>query len=1008
MVVRIGQGPKIHIQRAEKAGSKEGILTISDEQGNELDAATVPLFASGVQRSAYETLFAFDLEGLRQLDQEALRGRVVSAALGSVAANPLDILKKLGERLKSLMKQSQKEDDSLWVIQSRMSALDKSLNKLAQQPAKYSELKTHLAMVDHRRGQIGAEIETKEACLQNLADINRCEEQWRKLVSLDNQALQLADARDFPMDGVTRLEHALAGKQEALQESSALEERLDLLRKQLSMLKPDTVLLEHGDSIRSLTRDAGSLARRPLEMQQLESTIAQSNRSLDEEIASFGNSWNRERVARSDPSLVLEEEIRTFMDSLQYIGSKIASLETRLLESTERLKLQEEKIARKAGELAQIMPLCNGYLEPAVRNGLQEWKEIRNNIDRLDERLSDKDEKARLLVSDREALDKELKRLETEPASVMSPVFFGTLIALLTTAGIGMLIFAWLSSARISLFLFGTGSCTILFSILVGGSKVLELRRRRSRIQSEREALLAKRDDVTREIGEIENERRSLLKQTHDLRQNLRQIAGDLLGDPDAGMKDVLEAERRSMAAEQSFRRRRVLEDGLNSDRADLKMENARNAEMLRLLDDSKSEFESLKRKWDDLAEDKGLSRGLKPETALGLVQRLREVKSKARQLAEQERSLAILKQEWEAFAVLVRGLSQKMGRLLSSDVSPVDQVERWSHAEREASEALSEKKDLVERVKEHELNLKALRRKITAAENRLQALMEAARVNDEESFRQVAQQHERHKTIEQERRVLIENLTSGLKMKDEAALRMELQTQDWAENKRREESLTKDLQRLREESEGLAREAGMLTKEIETLEAEDEMDHLLAEKEELLARFRDGIREWIVFKLSSDLLSRTVRMYESEKQPRLLAQSSEIFSAVTGGSFEKVLFPLDGNRVKVEREDGTRIEEEQLSRGTLEQLYLSMRLAHLDVHHRDKFSIPMMMDDVLVNFDPERARRTADALARFAEETGVQVLFFTCHPHTADLFSDSVARFQLGQTVAERRVINH
>ncbi|MGB6068329.1 MAG: hypothetical protein WBG50_26265, partial [Desulfomonilaceae bacterium] len=946
--------------------------------------------------------------GLRQLDQEALRGRIVSAALGSVAANPLDILKKLGERLKRLLKQSQKDDDSLWAIQSRMSALDKRLKELAQQPAKYSELKTHLAMADNRRSQIAAEIGTRGVCLQNLADLNRCEDQWRKLVSLDNQALELADARDFPMDGVTRLEHALGRKQEALQEASALEEHLDLLRNQLSILKPDMVLLEHGDSIRSLARDAGSLARRLVEIQQLESAIVHSNRSLDEEIASFGNNWNRERVTRSDPSLVLEEGIRTYIDSWRTLGTKIAGLEARLFESSERVKSQEEKIARKTGELARIMPLCRGYLEPEVRNSLQEWKEIQNSISRLDERLSDKDEKARLILSNWQALDEDLKRLEDERTPKMSPAFFWTLIAMLGAIGIGMVAFASLGSTRISTLLFGVGSCAILFSILVGGRKILDVRSRRSFIRSEREVLLVKRDKFTREIGEIENERRFLLKQTQELRQNLRQIAGAMLGNPDAGIKEVLEAEKQSNAAEPPFRRCRVLEDGLKADRADLEIENARRAEMLRILGNSQSEFETLKRNWDDLVDHKGLNRGLKPETALELVRRLRDVKSKARQLAEQERTLAIMKRDWEAFVDRVTALAEEMGRPLSSNVSPVDQVERWGHAEREASEALSEKKVLAERVKEDELGLKALRRKIVDAENHLQALMEAAGVDDEESFRQVAQQHERYRSIQQERSVLVENMISALKKEGEAALRMELQTQDWAENRRDQESLTKDLQRLREESEGLAREAGMLAKEIETLEAEDEMDHLLAEKEELLARFRDGVREWIVFKLSSDLLSQTVRMYESEKQPKLLARSSEIFSAVTGSSFKKVLFPLDGNRVKVERKDGTRIDEELLSRGTLEQLYLSMRLAHLDVHHRDKFNIPMMMDDVLVNFDPERARRTADALARFAEETGVQILFFTCHLHTADLFPGSVARFRLGQAVAERRVMNN
>jgi uncharacterized protein YhaN len=48
---------------------------------------------------------------------------------------------------------------------------------------------------------------------------------------------------------------------------------------------------------------------------------------------------------------------------------------------------------------------------------------------------------------------------------------------------------------------------------------------------------------------------------------------------------------------------------------------------------------------------------------------------------------------------------------------------------------------------------------------------------------------------------------------------------------------------------------------------------------------------------------------------------------------------------------------------------------------------LPLIMDDVLVNFDPERARAVAQELARFS--TQHQVLIFTCHPETAQLFAE-------------------
>ena len=73
-----------------------------------------------------------------------------------------------------------------------------------------------------------------------------------------------------------------------------------------------------------------------------------------------------------------------------------------------------------------------------------------------------------------------------------------------------------------------------------------------------------------------------------------------------------------------------------------------------------------------------------------------------------------------------------------------------------------------------------------------------------------------------------------------------------------------------------------------------------------------------------------------------------------------------------------------QLSRGTTEQLYLSIRLGLAQELARRGVALPLVMDDVLVHFDPERARGMAEVLGVFAREH--QVLFFTCHPATRDL----------------------
>ena len=51
-------------------------------------------------------------------------------------------------------------------------------------------------------------------------------------------------------------------------------------------------------------------------------------------------------------------------------------------------------------------------------------------------------------------------------------------------------------------------------------------------------------------------------------------------------------------------------------------------------------------------------------------------------------------------------------------------------------------------------------------------------------------------------------------------------------------------------------------------------------------------------------------------------------------------------------------------------------------------------MDDVVVNFDPERRAGAVTAVAELA--TMRQVLFFTCHPETAEALAASVGGAKL------------
>ena len=70
------------------------------------------------------------------------------------------------------------------------------------------------------------------------------------------------------------------------------------------------------------------------------------------------------------------------------------------------------------------------------------------------------------------------------------------------------------------------------------------------------------------------------------------------------------------------------------------------------------------------------------------------------------------------------------------------------------------------------------------------------------------------------------------------------------------------------------------------------------------------------------------------------------------------------------------------LSLGTCQQLYLALRIALLTCADNVGRAIPILADDILVNFDEQRRLGAARALVELSEQR--QVILFTCHEGVA------------------------
>jgi hypothetical protein len=74
-----------------------------------------------------------------------------------------------------------------------------------------------------------------------------------------------------------------------------------------------------------------------------------------------------------------------------------------------------------------------------------------------------------------------------------------------------------------------------------------------------------------------------------------------------------------------------------------------------------------------------------------------------------------------------------------------------------------------------------------------------------------------------------------------------------------------------------------------------------------------------------------------------------------------------------------------EMSRGAKEQLYLAMRLGLIDVYETTSEAVPIIMGDILADFDDQRGQETIKALIEFSK--GRQLSILTCHKGNFDLY---------------------
>lgn len=166
------------------------------------------------------------------------------------------------------------------------------------------------------------------------------------------------------------------------------------------------------------------------------------------------------------------------------------------------------------------------------------------------------------------------------------------------------------------------------------------------------------------------------------------------------------------------------------------------------------------------------------------------------------------------------------------------------------------------------------------------------------------------------------------------------------------------------------------------------EQDGTYSEKLQLLAdkkaEVKEAIKEWGQKRLAMSLIIQTLQHGLDNPVPEMTKMANALFSLLNDGRYTQIHLSETG--VKVKHFSDIYFEPHELSQGTLEQLYVALRLSFIE-NVKTMVKMPIFIDDAFVNFDEHRKLSMYKVLEQVGQN--IQVLFFTFDSHAKEVFSN-------------------
>ncbi len=386
---------------------------------------------------------------------------------------------------------------------------------------------------------------------------------------------------------------------------------------------------------------------------------------------------------------------------------------------------------------------------------------------------------------------------------------------------------------------------------------------------------------------------------------------------------------------------------------------------------------------WKNWLKDKGLETYLEPDEFIQTADLLEEARKKLAQKDFLFKELEDTEDEMEAISHTVSSLFNLVftGRTEPADIS--SQVSILTEKLSEELELEIKHRLLGQKAKGLEKEEQRLFHEIKALEGKISALLKEAGCSSSGEFRKLFRIFQQREELVHKKVLLSARLKAVAGSDDYEAISKFYGDKRYDGLARDVEDLSLNLEQIEMEIDQLVNRRAEINRELEELTSSEEHMNLMAQRSSLVQEAKELSRKWAVRTLALYILQTAKERFERENQPEVIRAASRYFSAITAGRYTGIVAAAGTNDIWAVTREGERVEPEKLSAGTAEQLYLSLRFGMMSACDTGGETLPVLMDDILVNFDPERTRKTALAIGELARER--QLLFFTCHPHIAE-----------------------